>query len=219
MNWYSVIKTIKGHPYLYLQRTYRKGGRVCTESRYIGRFGDLEIRDVPKVLYRGIGKDNPNINQMAFGTHFTDDPNTAQEFGVAVIEQNIEGARVADLDKVKALYAISGILADPQKISLQLAKQGYDYARGTLPGYGHEYIKLEKPGWNSAGDWMPGEAIEWFGADVPEEAKYVIADCVDDFGEATGEYGLYTGKAKLIKGGFPSIEAVRLFADQLRAGM
>ena len=36
MGWYKVIKTIKGHRYEYLQRTWREGRHVRTESRYIG---------------------------------------------------------------------------------------------------------------------------------------------------------------------------------------
>lgn len=35
---YYCVKTIKGRKYLYWQRTYRKGGRVCTESRYVRPF-------------------------------------------------------------------------------------------------------------------------------------------------------------------------------------
>ena len=37
MAWYRVVKTIKGHQYLYDQRTYREGGQVRTLNRYIGR--------------------------------------------------------------------------------------------------------------------------------------------------------------------------------------
>jgi hypothetical protein len=36
MGWYSVVKTIKGHRYEYLQRTWREGRHVRTESRYVG---------------------------------------------------------------------------------------------------------------------------------------------------------------------------------------
>src|SRR5215218_5729822 len=36
MGWYRVVKTIKGHRYVYEQRTWREGKRVRTESRYIG---------------------------------------------------------------------------------------------------------------------------------------------------------------------------------------
>ena len=35
-DWYPTIKTIKGRPYLYRQRTWREGGRVRTQSHYIG---------------------------------------------------------------------------------------------------------------------------------------------------------------------------------------
>jgi antirestriction protein ArdC len=36
MGWYRVVKTIKGHRYVYLQRTWREGKHVRTESRYVG---------------------------------------------------------------------------------------------------------------------------------------------------------------------------------------
>lgn len=36
MPWYHVVKTINGRKYHYRQRTYRAGGRVRTESRYVG---------------------------------------------------------------------------------------------------------------------------------------------------------------------------------------
>ena len=36
-NWYRVVKTIKGHRYVYDQQTYREGGHVRTLNRYIGR--------------------------------------------------------------------------------------------------------------------------------------------------------------------------------------
>ena len=37
MGWYTVTKRIKGIAYLYRQRTYREGGKVKTESHYLGR--------------------------------------------------------------------------------------------------------------------------------------------------------------------------------------
>ncbi len=36
MGWYKVVKTIKGHRYVYEQRTWREGRHVRTESRYVG---------------------------------------------------------------------------------------------------------------------------------------------------------------------------------------
>lgn len=36
MGWYTVTKTIKGRGYIYRQRTYRQGGKVRTESHYVG---------------------------------------------------------------------------------------------------------------------------------------------------------------------------------------
>ena len=34
--WYPTIKTIKGRPYLYRQRTWREGGRVRSQTQYVG---------------------------------------------------------------------------------------------------------------------------------------------------------------------------------------
>lgn len=42
-DFYQVIKTIKGHKYLYRQRTFRVGGKVCTESHYIGPAGAGDV--------------------------------------------------------------------------------------------------------------------------------------------------------------------------------
>jgi hypothetical protein len=44
VGWYTVVKTIKGHRYEYLQRTWREGKKVRTESRYIGPAGGAERR-------------------------------------------------------------------------------------------------------------------------------------------------------------------------------
>jgi hypothetical protein len=42
MGWYRVIKTVKGHRYEYLQRSWREGKKVRTESRYLGPAAPLE---------------------------------------------------------------------------------------------------------------------------------------------------------------------------------
>ena len=36
MGWYQVTKRINGRYYLYLQMTYREGGRVKTKNKYLG---------------------------------------------------------------------------------------------------------------------------------------------------------------------------------------
>jgi hypothetical protein len=68
VGWYSVIKTIKGHRYEYLQRTWREGKKVRTESHYIGpaepapgsalsrppRASDFDgVITTPRVFYHG----------------------------------------------------------------------------------------------------------------------------------------------------------------------
>jgi hypothetical protein len=65
VGWYSVIKTIKGHRYEYLQRTWREGKKVHTESRYIGPAapesagrpgGTAQVEPItttPRIFYHG----------------------------------------------------------------------------------------------------------------------------------------------------------------------
>jgi hypothetical protein len=38
--WYRVVKTIKGHKYVYEQQTFRQGGQVRTRNRYLGKAAD-----------------------------------------------------------------------------------------------------------------------------------------------------------------------------------
>src|SRR4051794_3703551 len=42
-NWYRVVKTIKGHRYVYLQQTYREGNHVRTRNRYLGPAGGENV--------------------------------------------------------------------------------------------------------------------------------------------------------------------------------
>ncbi len=44
VGWYRVVKTIKGHRYIYEQRTWREGKRVRTQSRYVGPAQDSGAR-------------------------------------------------------------------------------------------------------------------------------------------------------------------------------
>jgi hypothetical protein len=50
MEWYQVIKTIRGHRYLYEQRTWRDGKRVRTQSRYVGPALDSGARGPDPIL-------------------------------------------------------------------------------------------------------------------------------------------------------------------------
>ena len=58
--WYRVIKTIKGHRYVYEQRTRREGTHVRTENRYVGpadggtAAGErVAVTTIPRTLYHG----------------------------------------------------------------------------------------------------------------------------------------------------------------------
>ena len=41
---YRVIKWVKGHPYLYEQRSFRVGGQVRTESKYLGAASPADVQ-------------------------------------------------------------------------------------------------------------------------------------------------------------------------------
>ena len=60
MDWYRVIKKIKGRGYVYLQRTWREGKRVRTENRYLGpvdwRSGNDSTTEHDRVAYHGSRK-------------------------------------------------------------------------------------------------------------------------------------------------------------------
>ena len=43
MDWYIVVKKIKGRQYRYWQRTYRDGPAVRTENQYIGPVRPLRL--------------------------------------------------------------------------------------------------------------------------------------------------------------------------------
>src|SRR3954453_5214698 len=97
MGWYRVVKTVKGHRYLYDQRSWREGKKVRTESRYIGPAGAdtstaLEpagILDTP-IVYRGARNVHSNFNVSGIkgrlgedqlpGIYFSDDKNVADFF-------------------------------------------------------------------------------------------------------------------------------------------
>jgi hypothetical protein len=74
--WYRVIKTIKGHHYIYEQQTFREGGRVRTRNRYLGPAGED----------RGIGSSSSGDNApMAVTT--TTIGKGVTSFGKAMLDQ------------------------------------------------------------------------------------------------------------------------------------
>ena len=61
MGWYRVIKTIKGHRYLYEQRTWREGKHVRTERRYIGPADGSEGKAPPQGTRRTRARAEPDF--------------------------------------------------------------------------------------------------------------------------------------------------------------
>ena len=47
MQWYLVTKNIGGRPYHYRQRTYREGGKIRTQCKYVGPATDSAVSSNP----------------------------------------------------------------------------------------------------------------------------------------------------------------------------
>jgi hypothetical protein len=86
-DWYRVVKTIKGHSYLYEQQTYREAGRVRTRNRYIGPAGG----DTAGVSLPGgqSAVTTPSVVRggTSFGKAMLDQFGGVEEWGRAAIDQ------------------------------------------------------------------------------------------------------------------------------------
>ena len=74
MSWYIVVKTIKGHRYRYRQRTWREGGRMRTESVYLGR--DMGTGPTPsdEKPVSGVGDGAALIDTTELSAHIAGEP-------------------------------------------------------------------------------------------------------------------------------------------------
>ena len=65
-SFYHVIKTIKGHRYLYKQRTFRVGGKVCTESHYLGPAGASDFARVTREITtrKAVGPSHAQVRSL-----------------------------------------------------------------------------------------------------------------------------------------------------------
>jgi hypothetical protein len=88
MEWYRIIKTVKGRRYYYRQKTWREGKRVRTKSEYLG-----PVDGDGKNYYHGTGSDfdefdasklgsYTNAEDALLGFHFTENKAVADLFGV-----------------------------------------------------------------------------------------------------------------------------------------
>jgi hypothetical protein len=90
MEWYRVIKTIKGRRYHYDQKTYRENGRVRTLNRYIGPCSAGGVLSGKTVYHATLNKfeafdatkagENTGWSNARFGTFFTDNKAAALRF-------------------------------------------------------------------------------------------------------------------------------------------
>lgn len=64
-DFYQVIKTIKGHRYVYRQRTFRMGGRVKTESHYLRKASAADVTRISREIQaRQTGPNNVRVRAM-----------------------------------------------------------------------------------------------------------------------------------------------------------
>lgn len=97
---YIVIKTIKGRQYRYQQRTYREGGKVRTESIYLGPVGGTAKR---KGLLRRLGEFvELNFKHQRFG--LPDDEIMLRQYNEAIERER--KARQEVLGQLHALYGM-----------------------------------------------------------------------------------------------------------------
>ena len=83
MEWYRVVKTIKGRKYLYEQKTYRQGKKVCTLNRYIGPATPILYHATRASFDRfDVSKAGSNTGwaNASFGIFFSDNKAAVLEF-------------------------------------------------------------------------------------------------------------------------------------------
>lgn len=101
-----------------------------------------------KVLFKGVGGEQPNINQFAYGTHYADNPDLAYKYARTNTPQDIQvvrikpDAKIIDLEEIKLQYAQEMKMADPKVITEKLKSEGYDIAKAKMPDGQYEYIVL-----------------------------------------------------------------------------
>lgn len=103
-----------------------------------------------KVLFKGVGGEQPNINQFAYGTHYADNPELAYKYARTETPQDIRAvkikpdAKIIDLEEIKLQYAQEMKMADPKVITEKLITEGYDIAKAKMPDGQYEYIVLNE---------------------------------------------------------------------------
>src|SRR3990167_3602219 len=140
-----------------LKSLVEEARKYKSAEEFIKNF-DLTVKKPPKFLFRGIGGDNVQAQQLVRGTHFSDELSTAREFagmGVRPRKSVLEPiqkeklvnayelsskAKIADLDQIRMFLAKKKILANSENITKALKEKGYDGAIGILPGKGRELI-------------------------------------------------------------------------------
>src|SRR3990167_8867494 len=140
-----------------LKSLVEEARKYKSAEEFIKNF-DLTVKKPPKFIFRGIGGDNVQAQQLVRGTHFSDELSTAREFagmGVRPRKSVLEPiqkeklvnayelsskAKIADLDQIRMFLAKKKILANSENITKALKEKGYDGAIGILPGKGRELI-------------------------------------------------------------------------------
>jgi hypothetical protein len=83
MEWYTVVKTINGRKYIYMQKTYREGKRVRTLNRYIGPANNIVYHATREVFdHFDVSKAGTHTGwaNASFGIFFSDNKDAVLEF-------------------------------------------------------------------------------------------------------------------------------------------
>src|SRR4051794_11758137 len=110
-NWYPVVKTKKGHRYVYLQQTYREGGHVRTRNRYVGPAGDSAAGSTGA----GTSKGSASRGHAGVGSTLV---SGALSFGKAVLDQFDAGRWGSDTAEQL------GLKTPPKETPARRAKRG-----------------------------------------------------------------------------------------------
>lgn len=95
MKWYKVTKKIAGKPYIYRQRTYREGGKVRTQSQYVGA-GDEHHDWIPKDRRRNVKLPRKAFWPNECSLKVSRASKSIKKSGVSISAMKAEYARVAN---------------------------------------------------------------------------------------------------------------------------
>ena len=195
MEWYRVIKTIRGRKYVYLQKTQRVGRSVKTINKYVGPASGAKVKQ--KVVYHVTREkfdsfdfskcgDNTGYANARFGVFFSEQENAARQFAdewTQAGERREVNVKKAILDIHNPLdLTIKGVCTKKDQASLLVA---LTFGADMSPDDALEFLN------DNIDPWSFAEFLEGIYAD-PENKKRIQAAGYDGIVSRFG--GDETGK-------------------------